>query len=107
MSPLRFRIRTIMIAIAALAVVMGAISALQSPFFDNMVAFTAALVFLVAAAVAILALLVVSVVRVVIDVLVYAVHFWLGRMRWWQFSRNVHRPFRRPEPGQRPESPAC
>ena len=67
--------------IAPLAVVMGALSALQRPFFDNMVAFTAALVFLVAAAVAILVLVVVSVVRFVVDVFVYAVHFWLGRTR--------------------------
>jgi hypothetical protein len=84
MPPIRFRIRTIMIAIAAAALVMGALSTLRYPFFDNMIAFTAALVFLVAAAVGILVLVVISVVRVVVDLLACAVDFWSGRTRWWR-----------------------
>jgi hypothetical protein len=76
---IRFRIRTIMIAIAALAVVMGALSALQRPFFDNMVAFTAALVFVVAAGVGSLALAGVVIARIVTDLFALAVHSWRSR----------------------------
>jgi hypothetical protein len=79
MSPVRFRIRTIMIVIAALAVVMGALSALRLPFFDNMIAFTAAVLFLVAAAVGILLLVVVSVVALVVDLLECTVYLWRGQ----------------------------
>jgi hypothetical protein len=93
MAPIRFRIRTIMIAIAAAALVMGALSTLRHPFFNNMIAFTAALVFLVAAGVGTLVLVVASVVRVVFDFLACAVNFWSGRTRWWQFSRKARRPF--------------
>jgi phosphatidylglycerophosphate synthase len=103
MPPIRFRIRTIMILIAALALVMGALNALRLPFFDNMIAFTAALIFLVSAAVAILVLVVFFVVRVVVDLFACAVYFWRGRTRWWQFSRRVHRPFRRRETDRRGE----
>ncbi len=109
MSPVRFRIRTIMIAIAALAVVMGALSALRLPFFDNMVAFTAAVVFLAAATVAFLVavivflarflgLVVVAIARVVVDLFACAVDSWGGRMGLRQFSWMAERPFRRPEP---------
>jgi hypothetical protein len=79
MPPTQFRIRTIMIAVASLAVVMGALSALQRPFFDNMIAFTAAIVFLVASVLGILVLVVVFVARVVVDFFSLAVDSWRGR----------------------------
>ena len=88
MSPIRFRIRTIMIAIAALALVMGALNALRLPFFDNMIAFTAAVVFLVAAAVALLGLVVVLVVRVLVDLFAYAVDSSRRRTQGWQFEKG-------------------
>jgi hypothetical protein len=93
MPPIRFRIRTFMIAIALLALMMGALSTLRYPFFENMIAFTAALVFLVAAAVSALALVVVSVVRFVVDLFAYALDFCLGRIRLRQFSGTKERPF--------------
>jgi hypothetical protein len=88
MSPIRFRIRTIMVAIAALALVMGALRALRLPFFDNMIAFTAAVIFLVAAAVALLALVIVFVVRVFVELFAYAVDSWRSRTQWCQFEEG-------------------
>jgi hypothetical protein len=82
----------IMIGIAALAVVMGAITTLRYPFFDHMIAFTAAVVFLVGAAVGVLVLAVVSTVRVIVDLIAYAVDFLRGRTRLTQFSSTANRP---------------
>ncbi len=100
MSHIRFRIRTIMIAIAALAVAMGA---LRLPFVNNMIVFTAAVVLLVAAAIAIPVLAVGSVVRAVVDVFPCAVYFWRGRTRPRRFSRTANSPFRTPEPDRSEE----
>jgi hypothetical protein len=103
MPPVRFRIRTVMIAVVALAVLMRMVRALNGPFFDDMVVFAAAVVLLAAAIVASLVVVIVFLARVVVDLFVFAVYSWRGPTRPRQFTRTANRPFRRPEPGRRGE----
>jgi hypothetical protein len=96
--PIRFRLQTILIGIAALAGVMGAITTLRYPFFDHMIAFTAAVVVLVGAAVGALVLVVVSTVRVIVNLVAYAVDFLRARTRLTQFSSTANWPITRLKP---------
>ncbi len=101
MPPIRFRIRTIMIAIASLAVLMAMVKALRGPFFENMVMFTAAVVFLAAATVVFLVAVILFLIALVRDLFAFAVYFWRGRTRLLQFPRNDNLRFRRLEPSRR------
>ncbi len=108
MPPVRFRIRTIIIAIAVLAVLMAMVRALMGSFFDNMVMFTAAVVFIAAATVGCLLLAIVFLFKVAVELCAFAVDFWRGRTRLSQFAENTDHPFRRPEdPSREPESPSA
>ena len=50
MQPFRFRLQTLMVVIAAFALLMVSRKSLSAPFFDNMIAFTGTLVVLVVTA---------------------------------------------------------
>jgi hypothetical protein len=99
MPPIRFRIRTIIIAIAVLGVLMAMVRALMGSFFDNMVMFTAAVIFVAAATVSLLLVVIGFLVNVVVDLFAFAVDSWRGRTRLRQFAGNTDHPFRRPERG--------
>ncbi len=100
MPPIRFRIRTVMIVVASLAVGMAMVKALRGPFFENMVMFTAAVVFLAAATVVFLVSVIVFLVAVVRDLCAFAAHFWRCRTRLLKFPTHVNSSFRGREPGR-------
>ena len=66
MRPIRFRTGTIMIVIAVIAVLMAMVRALRGPFFDNMVVFAAAVVFLAAAAFAFLLAIIALLLKLIV-----------------------------------------
>ncbi len=100
MRPIRFQLRTIMIVVAVLAMLMGAQRALTGPFFDNMIVFTATVVFLAAAAFGFLLVLIYFLVAAVVHLLAFAVGFCRGRTRLLQFISNASRLSRGPEPSR-------
>jgi hypothetical protein len=79
MSPVRFRIRTLLVAVAALALLMRMARALNGPFFDDMAVFAGTVVFLAAAIVVSLAVVVVFLARVVAELFALAVDSWRQR----------------------------
>jgi hypothetical protein len=115
MQRARFRIRTIMIAIAAFAVLLVLLKSLTQPFFDNMIAFTAAVILIVSATVALLvvvirflAIAIVDVIRflaiAIVDVFAIAAGLWRGRTQRRPFKRNANVQIGRPMPARSGEA---
>ena len=106
MPPIRFRIRTVMIAVAALAVLMAMVKTLRGPFFENMIMFTAAVVCLAAGTVVFLVAVIVFLAAGVRDLFAFGVYSCHDRLRQLSFPRHARRRFRRLDPGRsgEPES---
>jgi uncharacterized membrane protein len=91
----RFRLRTMMIVVASLAVLMGLFTALLRLSARTNAPMVFAFVFVAIA---------VLVVAVVVQDCVVAVYFWRGRARSGEFLMTDNRPFRRREPERSGES---
>ncbi len=96
MPPIRFRIRTVMIAIVVLAVLMFTLTGILRSNAQVGLSLMTDILF----AAAVVAAVVVVPIAVVIEFSVFAVFFCRGRTHRRQFLRKDSRPFRRPKPDQ-------
>jgi hypothetical protein len=88
MLSVRFRVRTIMIVVAAVAALLVALRSLTHPFFDNMEAFAATVVFLAGATVVFLGAVIVFVFRLIANLFAFAADSWRGQTRRRQFANG-------------------
>jgi hypothetical protein len=101
----RFRIRTIMIVIAAFAVLLVLLKSLTQPVFDGMAALAATGIFLVAATVVLLVAVmfflavIFILVSAIVDVSAFTADLWRIQTRRRQFTRNSDSQIGTPEPG--------
>jgi hypothetical protein len=100
MPPIQFRLRTLMIAIAAFALLVVLLKSLTQPFFDNMIAFTAAVVLLVMTTGGLLLLVLAFLFAAVAELFSFAVDIWHGRTEQRQFMRTANSQLGSPRPGQ-------
>ena len=98
----RFRIQTIMIVIAAFAVLLVLLKSLTQPFFENMVVFAAAVIVLAAATFALLLVVIASLIAAIVDVFAFAVYLWRGRTT---ATIHAHGQFSNRNAGTEPKRP--
>ena len=93
MPPIRFRVKTIMIVIAALAVVMGRLRFRTRArfYFDSIVTLPI---------VAILLVIIIFLGAVIVELIASEIRPWCDRVRRWQLARKANGRFRRSEPNR-------